>query len=151
MRPTLLSLITVLFGLPLAPYPVTSAAASCAAPSLRVEGHQPGQRRVELVRGQEVTVSGAGFVDGCDDGGQAPSGFGCSGGDGEAVEPLTDVELFVLQGREQTLVGVTDAGTADGNRGWVSWTFTVPQTLELGPAKLRTEGSEPLRARIVAH
>lgn len=153
MRPTLLTVLGVLLGLSLSPYPAVPAVASCAAPSLSIDGQGAGVERVELVRGEVVTVSGWGFVDGCDDSGQGTSTFGCSGDDGgDAEMALTDVELFVLQGQptqEQTLGGVADAGTGERELGWVSWTFTVPETVEPGPANLKTAGSEPLRVRIV--
>jgi hypothetical protein len=152
VRRTLLSLLVVILGLSITPYPGAPAAASCAAPSLSLDGHEPSRKRVELVRGRQVTVVGRGFVNGCADSGDGTSTFGCSGDD-EGKEPRRDVELLILQGRppqQQSLVGVTDAGSADDGRlGWASWTFTVPEHLELGPAHLTADTSGPLRIRIV--
>ena len=154
MRPTFLALLAGLLGLALVPYPGSPASASCAAPRLSVEGHAQDQQRVTLRPGEEVTVTGRGFVDGCDDGGEGPTGLGCSGDDGgEAEVPLEDVELVAVQGRptpEQMTLGVADAGSAeDDELGWITWTFTVPESLSPGPAVLKTEGSEPLPVRIV--
>ncbi|WP_121253659.1 hypothetical protein [Nocardioides ferulae] len=143
--------IAVMLAAAVAPFPQQPAAASCAAPSLEV----PGAARTPVVlhAGERVTVTGRGFVEGCDDTGGG-SVLGCSGGDeGETEEPMSDVELVLLHGRPtptQVSLAVADAGTADDGRlGQVTWTFTVPADQPLGPAVLKTEGSEPLRVRIV--
>ena len=124
--------------------------ASCAAPSIAVPGQDAAAGRVVLTRGDEVTVTGRGFADGCNDTGGS-SDFGCDS-DEETVEPLTDVELSVRQGRPtpgRTSLAVADAGSAeDGELGQVTWTFTVPETLEPGPATLVTDRSGPLAVRI---
>lgn len=151
MRPTFAATLTGLLGLSLAPYPSLSASASCAAPMLFIEGHQHDHQPLDLHPGEEVTVSGRGFVDGCDDVGEGSSAFGCSGEDA-SEKPLEDVELVALQGRSmpnRTSLATADAGSADGDRlGWISWSFTVPASLEPGAAVLKTVGSEPLRVRI---
>lgn len=156
MRPIFLALLTGLLGVAVVPYPDSPAAASCAAPSLAIDGKETEQRRIPLVPGEEVTVTGRGFSTGCDDTGEQSVIPGCSGddeSDEEPVEPMQDVELVVLQGRqdpEQTSLAVADAGTAEENElGQVTWTFVVPDTLAPGPAVLKTVGSEPLPVRIV--
>ena len=67
--------------------------------------------------------------------------------------PLVDVELVLLQRQptmSQTPLAVADAGIAEeGRLGQVTWTFAVPPDQPLGRAVLKTEGSEPLRVRIV--
>lgn len=155
MRPIFLALLTGLLGVAVVPYSDNPAAASCAAPSLSVEGHDTDQR-VRLVPGEEVTVTGRGFVEGCDDtGGSSASPLGCSGDDHEEIEtPLTDIELVALQGQptmKETSLATADAGTAeDDDLGQITWTFVVPRTLSPGPAVLKTVGSEPLPVRIVS-
>jgi hypothetical protein len=153
VRPSLVALLTVLLGLAVVPYPAAPAAASCAAPWLSFDGERPGRERVEVARGEELTVLGRGFVSGCDDQGEV-SAFSCSGNDvGQAEEPMVDIELYVAQQRPtytQVSLGMADAGTAEDNRlGWVTWTFTVPETMRLGGAQIWTEGSESLRVRVV--
>ncbi|GAA4367588.1 hypothetical protein GCM10023146_12190 [Nocardioides caricicola] len=155
MRAPFLVLITALLGLALVPYPGSPAAASCAGPTLAIEGHDDG-RRIPLVPGEEVTVTGRGFSTGCDDTGSQSVTPSCSGDDvGEEgkSEPMSDIELVVLQGKqtpEQISLAVADAGSAEDNElGQVTWTFVVPSTLSPGPAVLETVESEPLRVRIV--
>jgi hypothetical protein len=153
VRPSFVALLTALLGLAVVPYPAAPATASCAAPWLSFDGDFPGRGRVEVVRGEELTVQGRGFVEGCDDTGGG-SAFGCSGEDVRELEkPLQDVELVVLQGQptmEQTPLAVADAeGAVDDHLGWITWTFIVPASLDPGPAIIKTEGSEPLRVRVV--
>ena len=66
---------------------------------------------------------------------------------------MQDIELFLVQQRPtllQVSVGVADADSAEDDRlGWVTWTFTVPETMRLGGAQLSSEGAEPLEVRIV--
>jgi hypothetical protein len=63
------------------------------------------------------------------------------------------VELVLLRGQptmNQTSLAVSDAGSAaDGQLGWVTWTFTVPTRQRLGRAVLKTEGSSPLPVRVL--
>ena len=151
VRSRLLALAVLLGLLAAAPYPQAPAVASCAGPTLEVEDAPAVP--VVVRRGEQVTVTGRGFVDGCDDTGGG-SAFGCSGDDEREIEsPLADIELVLLQGQPtmtQTSLGVADAGSAeDGELGQVTWTFTVPEQQPLGPAVLKTEGSEPLRIRVV--
>ena len=149
MRRSASTLLVVLLGLTLAPWPGPPASASCAAPSLALEGHHPADGRATLVRGEEVTVIGRGFVDGCDDTGGGTV-LGC-GGDTETEVPLTDVELVVVHGRAEARrsLDTEDAGEADDNElGQVTWTFTVPETMEPGPVTLETDRSDPLNVRI---
>lgn len=144
-----------------APYPQPPAQASCAAPRLQLEGaagteradRAEGGSRPTLRRGEQVTVSGRGFVAGCDDEPDAPT-LDCSGGDeGGAGVPESDIALVLLRGRatmRQTVVAEADArGAEDGELGHVTWTFTVPARHPLGRAVLKTEGSEPLPVRLV--
>jgi hypothetical protein len=148
-------LLAALAGLAVVPYPSSPASASCVAPWLSFDGEYPAaDARVPLVRGEEVTVVGRGFREGCNDTGSSSGVFGCSGEDmGEEETPLQDVELFLVQQRPtllQVSVGVEDAGTADeGRLGWVTWTFTVPETMRLGGARFSSEGAENLEVRIV--
>jgi hypothetical protein len=153
--PARLLLAALLLALVVAPYPQSTADASCAAPSLTIDGADGGGRALPtLTRGQQVTVSGRGFASGCDDVGST-STFGCSGDDhADESEPLTDVELVLVQGRPttttRTSLGAADAGTADdGQLGQVTWRFDVPADQPLGRAVLKTVGSEPLQVRIV--
>lgn len=140
----------ILLGLAFAPYPQPAAHAQCASPSLKVQGAD--ESPALLHRGDQVTVTGRGFVDGCDDTGGG-SAFGCSGEDGETEVPLDDIELVLVRQRpvlHQTALGVSDAGSAeDGQLGWVTWTFTVPNGHPLGRSSLVTEGSSRLPVRIL--
>lgn len=149
MRRLLLS-SAVLLGVAVAPYPQSPAHASCAAPVLQVSGSDGVP--VLLRRGERVTVTGQGFVDGCDDTGGG-SVLGCSGHDSRGTTaPLTDVELVLVQGQPvttQTSLATSDAGDASGGElGHIAWSFTVSAQQPLGPAVLKTEGSEPLRVRV---
>jgi hypothetical protein len=139
MRPIRILLPALLLAAALAPYPAAPGAASCAAPMLAVEGSAA--NRPDVLAGAEVTVTGRGFVGGCDDGG--PARVGCGAPDHDDVKPLTGVALR-LGGRE---VGVADAA---GDSGRVSWTFTVPPDLTPGPAVLEADGAEALHVRIVS-
>lgn len=149
MRPRLLAAV-VLLGLATAPFPQPPAHAECAGPTLKVQGME--EEPALLHRGEQVTVMGRGFVNGCDDTGGG-SGFGCSGNDdGEIESPMVNIELVLLQGQptmKQTSLALSDAGTAaDGQLGWGTWTFTVPTHQPLGRAVLKTEGSSPLPIRV---
>lgn len=44
----------------------------------------------------------------------------------------------------QTRLGMTDAKDGDGEPGSIIWSVTIPDDQRLGPAVLKTEGSEPL-------
>lgn len=141
--------VLVVVGLSMAPYPQALASASCASPTLRIEGVQGA--RPALHRGERVVVTGTGFVEGCDDQ-RETSAFGCSGDDSRPdAKPLTDVELVLLHGTPtmmQTGLGVADAEDGDEESGSISWSVTIPDDQRLGPAVLKTEGSEPLPVRI---
>lgn len=130
------------------------ASASCAAPSLEVVGQQ-GVSAVVLRPGEEITVRGRHFLDGCNDTGPGESDMGCSGSDEAAndrVPSMEDVELFIQHGStkvSQIKVGQADAGTADTDRyGRIEWTFRVPMQLPSGPAVIMASSSEPLDVTI---
>ena len=140
----------ILLGMAVAPYPQPAANAQCAGPTLKVQGVE--EPLALFHRGEQVTVTGRGFVDGCNDGGGG-SAFGCSGEDEEIEVPLDDIELVLVRQKpvlHQTVLGISDAGNAkDGQLGWVTWTFTVPSDHPLGRASLVTEGSSRLPVRIL--
>lgn len=124
-----------------APFPAEErAVASCAGPTLDLPGG-PG-----LPRGEVVVVTGAGFQDGCQDGGSCTVTPGCS----RCVEseppevPRSDVRLRLLQqGRGW------DLGTAGADaRSRVAWRFVVPTSARPGPARLLADGAGPVRVRL---
>jgi hypothetical protein len=131
--------------------PATAGRCRVRPPSLEVQGSND-LLPVVLRRGEEVSVTGEGFAEGCaDTGGERP--VGCSGNDaGETREPMTDVELVLLSGESamrQTALAVGDAGgSSDGQLGRIIWTFRIPTDYPLGLAFLTTEGSEPVPVRV---
>ena len=71
-------LMTALVGLAVVPLPTSPASAGCVAPWLSFDGDYPASdERVPLMRGEEVTVLGRAFRDGCNDTGSPSGGFGC--------------------------------------------------------------------------
>lgn len=134
----------MLSGLALAPYPSTPASAGCVAPQLSVAGDLGSrQRPVELRRGDEVTVDGKYFHDGCDDTGGGGDSLGCTTEEPEPEPPMQDVDLVLLEkrsGSEGLSLAVTDAN--EDSR--ATWTFTVPEDAPLGRGILRAETSGDL-------
>ncbi|KAA1416779.1 hypothetical protein F0U44_16415 [Nocardioides humilatus] len=128
------TLIAVLLGSAVVPYPDGPAAASCAGPTLSIVPD------TAIPRGTS-TVAGRHFNDGCNDVGSCTVGCSRHCDEPEPVEPLDDVELRLVQrGRTWTL-GTVDA---DGS-GDVSWTIEVPSTARPGPATLVTDQTRPVR------
>jgi hypothetical protein len=126
-----MGLLLVLGGLSAAPYASSPAAADCGGPQLSIDGasaYDPATS-VPLRRGDEVTVEGRYFVQGCDDTGSTGS-LGCSPDD--EPDPMSDIELRLVGTGASVALGVEDAN-ADG---LASWTFTVPETAPLGAARL---------------
>ena len=136
----------MLLGLAVAPFPASPAAADCAGPQLTIDGeqaHDPATA-ISLRRGDQVTVDGRYFVQGCDDTGTS-GGLGCSP-DNEAV-PMHDIELRLVPGSGTAVsLGMEDANEAGGT----SWTFTVPDDAPLGAAQLEAvDYSEPFHVTVV--
>ncbi|MBZ5737627.1 hypothetical protein [Nocardioides mangrovi] len=141
MSRTLIALLLGLTGLAAAPFPSSPAAAGCAGPQVVVPGVDVARDRPVLTRGSEVTVRGRYFLDGCDDTGGSSATLGCTTDDeGETVQPSRDVELR-LNGE---LVGTADADE-DGR---ITWTFTVPVDLPVGPATMDSYSGDEIRVRI---
>jgi hypothetical protein len=137
-------LVAALLGLGSLPFPELGAAASCAAPYLKVEDESV------LQRGTTATVEGRAFVEGCQDAGSCTEQFGCSHCDyGPEEAPLTDVRLTLVQGERRWRLGEADAGRASDNElGWVTWTFEIPDDARPGPARLVTVQSRPVRVTL---
>lgn len=133
----------------LAPFPSTPAVAGCAGPQLSVAGDLGSRRApVELQRGDEVTVDGRHFVDGCDDTGGGDA-FGCSTEEPEPEIPVHDARLELLESAGSTdglVLGEADADDA----GRVSWTVTVPVDAPLGRGVLRAAFSDDLHVVVLA-
>ena len=127
----------------LAPLPSSPAAGSCAAPQLSVGGDFGGRDSpVTLHRGEELTVDGRYFVDGCDDTGGGDA-FGCSEDEPEPAVPLEDAQLELLDSARSTsglALGVADAD----DHGRIAWTVTVPADAPLGRGVLRVTRSGDL-------
>jgi hypothetical protein len=141
VRRSFLALLLALLGLTLLA-PSGPAVASCAAPSVEVSG--------PLEAGTAAEVEGRGFVDGCRDSMSCPA-FGC--GDCEfddpPEQPYDDVELRLEQGGRTWVLATADAGSAEDDRlGQVRWTFTVPDDVAPGRARLVTDQSGPVRVRV---
>ncbi len=145
VRRSFLLLIAAMLALAVVPFPQTPAAASCAAPHLKItEEHV-------LKRGATVTVEGRSFADGCQDSMSCSAGLGCDSCqyNDPPRTPMEDVGLRLVQRDRTWNLGVADAGTAENNRlGWVRWTFRLPTGAMPGPAKLLPEHAEPVRIRI---
>ena len=142
MRPTgvrrpFLLLLLALLGLMLLPSG-GPASASCAGPA--VEAPQG------LVRGESVEVRGTRFVDGCQDSMSCPA-YGC--GECEYDEPppvpTPDVTLRLSQDGRHWDLATEDADS----HGRVRWTFTVPDDVRRGRARLSwgTPDGVPVRVR----
>lgn len=128
------------------PFPQTTAAASCAAPYLKVTD------RLVLHRGSTVTIEGRAFTrGGCQDTMTCTESLGCESCtyDDPPPVPMDDVSLRLVQGdRTRTLVVADAQSASDNHLGWVSWTFKVPDETHAGSAKLVPEHSQPVRVRI---
>jgi hypothetical protein len=136
VRRSFLALLLALLALTLLPagWP---ASASCAGPSVDAP-------RV-LVRDETIQVRGERFVDGCRDSMSCPA-FGCGECeyDDPPPVPTPDVTLRLTQ-RGRTW----DLGTADADRrGRVRWTFTVPDDVRPGPARLSWDDEQSVPVRV---
>ncbi|WP_436795038.1 hypothetical protein [Actinospongicola halichondriae] len=102
------------------------ARADCAGPTIEYEP-------TEVVRGGLLTVTGTGFGDNCYDTGPPPEGEGVLG------NPLTEIEIHLVQGDDERLVAT---GSADEEYGFrvdviVPASFTpgaMSITVDVGPA-----------------
>ncbi len=125
------------------PWSPANAGDPCETATLTIEGAPPGV--VALRRGQEVTVTGRGFVDGCGSPDAGPL-LGCHRREpvGEPTS-MRGVELEVVGGRvtrREITLGVADAGAGPQQRlGEISWTVVVPDGQVQGPARLQAEAS----------
>lgn len=136
-------LITALTGLAIAPFPQPPASASCPAPYLEDAG------QLVLHRGLTITVEGRAFVKGCRDSMSCEVGCGSCDYDSPPEVPMEDVAIQLVQGDRTWELERADAGTAEENRlGHLTWTFTVPDDLRRGPARLLVEHAEPEHIRI---
>jgi hypothetical protein len=145
MRPALLTLLAILLGLAVAPYPPPPASASCAAPYLLDAGH------LVLQRGEPIAVEGRAFADGCRDTMSCSATLGCENCEYTDPEPTpyAGVVLRLRQhGRTWTL-GTADAGSAAGGElGRVTWTVDLPRDVEPGRAQLVADHAQPVAVRI---
>jgi hypothetical protein len=143
VRRSVVGLSMGLSVLAVAPLPSTPAAAGCAGPQLSVGGDFGGRDSpVTLHRGEEVTVDGRYFVDGCDDTGGGDA-FGCSEDEPEPEIPVEDARLELLESdasEDGLVLGEADADDA----GRVSWTVNVPADAPLGRGVLRAAFSDGL-------
>ena len=127
----------VLAGL-LGTWPVHGAAASCTAPTLAVGAppeHGPEPAPAVVVLGSRPTVTGDGFMTGCDDTGQ---GSGCRAPASEQ-EPMRDVALVLEQGGVSVVLATADAGQDDVHG--ILWHVRVPTRFRPGPATLSAAGA----------
>lgn len=118
------------------------APASCVGPSLEVPGVPTGSpvadpstgqvlTAVRLSPGQQLTVRGSYFFDGCND--TSDSSPGCSGPQVRSQDPSRDVHLVLTQGSRSWDLGTADA---TGPQYAVSWPVTLPSDLAAGGATL---------------
>ena len=145
-------LYLALLALALTPVRLGSAVASCAAPSLVVEGTRG---RPVIDQAMDLTVDGRAFVHGCDDTGAVTvNAFGCESSEQrERTTPMRNVRLLLQQGDERWVLGAEDAGSAaDSRLGHISWRVRVPADVEAGPAALVADvpprGEDALDARL---
>ncbi len=130
----------------LAPWPVTTAAASCASPFLYIG--DPQAHRPVAVTASRLTVQGRAFARGCNDTGGADV-FGCDNTPREVEAPMTGVTLRLQQDGRSWSLGTRDAGTAEEERlGQVTWRVRLPADVAPGRALLVARGAEPLPIRI---
>lgn len=142
MRRSAVVLGMAMTGLAMAPFPQHSASASCAAPYID-------EAPLVLHRGATVTVEGQAFVDGCRDTMSCSVGCDSCEYDDPPEAPVEDVALRLAQGGRTWDLDVADAGTAEDNRlGGVAWSFTVPDGVHKGQARLLADQAEPARVEI---
>ena len=114
--------------------PWGSASGSCAGPELTLAESSVAEPVVRP--GAALTVHGARFVDGCDDGGGS-STFGCSSPEREVERAEQRVLLELVQGDRRWELGSADASTAaTGRFGQVVWDVRLPAAVRRGPAIL---------------
>lgn len=146
MRRSTLLLVATLFGLAATPFPQPPAAASCAAPYLKIT--EP----LVLERGVSVTIEGRAFTDGgCQDSMSCSTGLGCDSceHDDPPSTPMEDVGLRLVQGDRSWHLDEADSGTAEDDQlGWVTWTFELPSDARPGLARLIAEHAQPAPIRI---
>jgi hypothetical protein len=136
-------LLLVLLGLAVAPYPSSPASADCAAPQLSIDGEYSSRGDpIELQRGDEVTIEGRYFVDGCNDTGGGGA-FGCSQDEPESTPPQQNVELQLLEKRSSATGISLGRADADGD-GRATWTITVPSDAPTGSGVMRAGTSSEL-------
>jgi hypothetical protein len=133
--------LVALGALVMMPSPHDFAAASCAAPLIQFAD---GRSLPLISPGETLTLTGEGFVRGCDDGSE--EGFGCAPPPYE--QPRKDVNLSLVRGAEEQLLETADARNDGDHLGRISWTVTIPADAEDGRATLVPDGGEPLPVRI---
>ena len=150
-------LYLAMLALTITPVPLGSAVASCAAPSLVVEGTQG---RPVIDQAMDLTVDGRAFVRGCDDTGAVTvNAFGCESSEQRGrTTPMRNVRLLLQQDDKRWVLGAEDAGAddvgsgADGQLGNITWRVRVPADVEAGPAVLVADvpprGEDALDARL---
>jgi len=131
-------LVPALLLAPLLVLPAGGATASCAGPQLTVP---------EGPLSSGTVAEGRFFVDGCNDQGGG-SVLGCTTEEPEVETPMEDVELVLVQGGQEWVLGVEDADTAEeGRLGQLSWQVALPPDVRPGRARLIADGAR-LRVRI---
>lgn len=138
-------LVSSLLALAAAPFPQTTASASCAAPFLDVSDG------LVLRRGAAASIEGRAFADGCRDSMSCSTTLGCDDCeyDDPPPTPMEDVRLSLVQGNRTWRLGVADAETAESNHlGWVTWSFDLPSDAKTGPARLLADHADRVRIRI---
>ena len=139
MRPAAL-LVAALLAVALGPLPSSPVAASCAGPVLSITGPT---NPTALRPGDDITVGGRSFVDGCDDTGGQDGVFGCDR-EHEVVTRMVDVQLVLRQrGREWPLGTADAAGSGD-----ITWRVRVPDGPRPGRARLVAGTAQALRVAI---
>lgn len=141
MRPRFVILLAVLVAVlvPATTATTAPANASCAAPLLDLP---PG---AQLLRTDEVTVSGRHFTDGCNDVGACHGVLGCQSCDyGPPAKPLEKLTLQLHQRGHTWDLATTDAGRS----GRASWTFTLPRGVRPGAARLTVDGAYAEESRV---
>lgn len=133
MRPALLLLLAILATAALAPYPDAPASASCVGPSLI------GKPVLHL--GEEQTVEGQFFVNGCEDSMGCSTTFGCDDCEYDDPEsPMEDVLLELRQQGHRWILQTADAADS----GDITWTFTLPPDVRRGHARLVADQNQPV-------
>jgi len=121
-----------------------TAGASCAGPTIvsitpeaRPAATPSGQTRpVVLHPGEAITVTGRGFIDGCND----TPGPGCMGGGAVTQKAAHDVALVLNRSGSGTRLGQANAG--DPATGYsIEWQVTLPTDLPPGSAQLTADAA----------